>query len=323
MGHGKGSEGQGNASEDHGEVSEEQGNVNKEPRPKRRRVLSKQPTMDTDTVTPEEDWFHASQHRDELLEFVRTSAPERDLHMVDLFSASGVAAATFKETGYESKAIDIKLDQGHDITSRAGFFTIFMACLSIKARGLLLAGPPCNLYIFLYHKRSLANNFLGDTSNAKVRLSNLIVANMSLILGACIPRGVKILLEQPMNSVMYQHPSIVALTREQQGEAPVWSSISTCMGHFNHDMPKPTKLLSNMKSAVLVTRTMNLKKWKKERSELHPSGQPPARYTRMTPAGPAGGKDLHRSATYTNEFCMHVLIIWEKEYLREALNSPA
>ena len=72
-GHGKGSEGQGNDSEDHGEVSEEQGNVNEEPRPKRRRVLSKQPTMDTDTVTPEEDWFHASQHRDELLEFVRTS----------------------------------------------------------------------------------------------------------------------------------------------------------------------------------------------------------------------------------------------------------
>ena len=28
-------------------------------------------------------------------------------------------------------------------------------------------------------------------------------------------------------------------------------------------------------------------------------------------------------AVYTDDFCMHVLIIWEKEYLREALNSAA
>ena len=95
------------------------------------------------------------------------------------------------------------------------------------------------------------------------------------------------------------------------------------MYHRYCDVRLVTKLLSNMKSARPLARTMNFKKWNKERSEHQPSGQPPARYTRMTPAGPAGGKDLHRSATYTDDFCMHVLIIWEKEYLREALNSAA
>ena len=150
---------------------EEQDNVSEEPDPKRQRGY--RAGRDTDSSTPEEDWFHASEHINELEKFKQAAVTDRCLYMVDLFSASGMAAATFEKNGYVSKPIDIL--RGHDITSRAGFFAIFTACWAAMRGGLILAGPPCSLFIFLsssMHRRSAANDFLGDTRHAKVRLSN-------------------------------------------------------------------------------------------------------------------------------------------------------
>ena len=76
---------------------------------------------DTETSAAEEDWFHATEHVEELNDFTKNGPTERKVHMVDLFSASGMAAHTFKSHGYSSKAIDIQLDKGHDITTRAVF----------------------------------------------------------------------------------------------------------------------------------------------------------------------------------------------------------
>ena len=84
------------------------------------------------------------------------------------------------------------------------------------------------------------------------------------------------------------------------------------MGHFNHDMPKPTKLLSNMGSSRLLARKMNREQWWRGRA-AGPSQT--GQYIRTTPAGVAGGKDLHRSASYTPQFCLHVFIDWEKEFM--------
>ena len=96
---------------------EEQDNVSEEPDPKRQRGY--RAGRDTDSSTPEEDWFHASEHINELEKFKQAAVTDRCLHMVDLFSASGMAASTFKNHGYASKAIDVQLDEGHDITTRA------------------------------------------------------------------------------------------------------------------------------------------------------------------------------------------------------------
>lgn len=132
-------------------------------------MRSRLPSLDTDTATIEEVWFDASQHRDELLEYTQVGKPERNFHSAGLSSASGVAVATFKDVGYASKARYIKLDKGHDITSRAGFFAISMVWLAIMPDGFVLAGQPCRHYMFLsssYHKRSPASNFIRDTSQA-------------------------------------------------------------------------------------------------------------------------------------------------------------
>ena len=284
----------------------------------KRRCLKQQPSRDTETSAAEEDWFHATEHVEELNDFTKNGPTERKVHMVDLFSASGMAAHTFKSHGYSSKAIDIQLDKGHDITTRAVFFMILSVCLALVPGGLILAGPPCSLYIFLsssMHQRSKARP-LGDTCNAKVRLSNLIVSNMCQLMMQMLARSVKIVVEQPSNSVMFLHPEIKAL-QNWEPDSPIfkkceWLLVSTWMGKFNHDMPKPTRLLSNMGSSRLLARQMSLNQWRRERA----AGPAQTRqYTRLTPAGVAGGKDLHRSASYTPEFCLQVFIAWEKEFV--------
>ena len=75
------------------------------------------------------------------------------------------------------------------------------------------------------------------------------------------------------------------------------------MGHFKHEMMKPTVLVSNMTSARLLTRP---------RPSLDRCPSDP-KYVRYTPAGVAGGRQLHTSATYTYEFVFAVMAAWEKD----------
>ena len=54
----------------------------------------------------------------------------------------------------------------HDVTAEAGFFVLLDLALRLVTRGLIVAGPPCSLFVSLsssVHRRGVGHE-LGDTS---------------------------------------------------------------------------------------------------------------------------------------------------------------
>ena len=171
--------------------------------------------MDLQSSTAEDCWFSANQYAGDVSEFVETFDGERELHLVDLFSASGQASGCWTAAGYNAEACDITRDGNWDMSSRGGFFNTLSLCLRVLPFGLALAGPPCSWFIFLsssMHRRTAASPE-GDLSEARVRLSNLITANCVALLQIAAARGVFVMVEQPANSLMFHFELFAAWVR--------------------------------------------------------------------------------------------------------------
>ena len=133
---------------------------------------------DTSCNGPEEDWYHAASHTDELIQYCQDWKGSQWLDCLDLFSFhQGMS----KELGHAvSTAIDIRLNEcAHDLTSKRGVFLVLALLLALIPGGLLTLAPPCSLYIWLsssVHRRHVLGPY-GNVRNLKVRMSNCIVIN--------------------------------------------------------------------------------------------------------------------------------------------------
>ena len=225
-----------------------------------------------------------------------------------MVSASQHAKQVWEACGYSAKAFDILIDASHDLSSKAGFFVCLAACLTLLPGGLVLAGPPCSLFIWIscsVHRRHELP--LGDTSRAKVRLANLIATNTAVILQQLIERQVNVMVEQPASSKMFELPAF-----QQLMDGGTWKIHSTYMGCFGHSMPKETILLSNMKSSRLLCRRMDWAWWRSHKSKMAPM---PAAWVKTKDGRTKGTKALQGSAAYTKLFCNAVFEAWEKTML--------
>ena len=79
--------------------------------------------------------------------FDASGAP-RDLTLFDFFSGRGEASKVFQAANYSSASFDIATDRRCDLTTCAGFSLALSLVLSLKVRGLIMAGPPCCLWTF-------------------------------------------------------------------------------------------------------------------------------------------------------------------------------
>ena len=85
--------------------------------------------------------------------------------------------------------------------------------LRLTEHGLLFAGPPRSLFVLMpasVQTRS-HSEFLGDTSNYKVRMASLIVENTVVFLMVASERGACSVVEQPVSSWMCKQASMVDL----------------------------------------------------------------------------------------------------------------
>lgn len=94
---------------------------------------------------------------------------------------------------------------------------------------------------------------MGITDSRKVRLSNLVVASMAQIFHVLMSKNIRVIIEQPINSRMYQHAALEKMV----ANFPGFLIASTWMGVFGHGMPKPTRLLTNMRTSRLLARKIN------------------------------------------------------------------
>ncbi|CAK9055567.1 WD_REPEATS_REGION domain-containing protein [Durusdinium trenchii] len=82
--------------------------------------------------------------------------------------------------GFRSSSYDVKLNKQDDILTRAGFFRMLNLMLGLVQFGIIVAGPPCSLFVAAcasVHRRR-ADQVLGDQSRMSVRLGNQIWINV-------------------------------------------------------------------------------------------------------------------------------------------------
>lgn len=94
---------------------------------------------------------------------------------------------------------------------------------------------------------------LGDLTNLKVRMSNLIVRNLCTCLRFLVEEGrvFYLVIEQPSSSWMFKLEWMLAL-----GAMLQCVMITTWMAFFNHDMQKPTHLWGTLPGLGRMSRTM-------------------------------------------------------------------
>ena len=256
----------------------------------------------------EKEWFEAQDFpgliANVVLEF-NSDGRRRDLTCLDLFAGSGAVSKAFSESGHSTVSYDIVIDPSCDFTSKKGFLNAVLLVLRLESGGLIMAGPPCSLWIFLsssVHRRS-DDCPEGDTSNRKVRMSNLIVRNLAVLLAIADSRGVFWIIEQPHSSSMWKYPPLKQYLDKCNAQR-----CFTCMGCFGHDLLKPTVLWGTLPSLEKLSR--------KKRQCLSSSSSEVVRsrasryYHRSDSGGVRGNPALHDSASYSAAFGQAVLFAW-------------
>ena len=80
--------------------------------------------LDVATSAVESDWFFAASHHDMLDRFCVEWSGTRTWACLDVFSASGKFAATFRKGGHRATSYDIKSDVSQDLTTQSGFLQL-------------------------------------------------------------------------------------------------------------------------------------------------------------------------------------------------------
>eukprot|EP00435_Cladocopium_sp_Y103_P006427 s521_g2.t1 len=211
--------------------------------------------------------------------------------------------------GYRAASYDIKLSpQSMDVVSKEGFFNLLLLVLRLLPYGLISAGPPCSLFIFLSASVHLRHSLgvRGNEKNRKVKLANFITENLATCIRAVMRiKYIFVIIEQPLSSTMFE----LEIWQE------IWlrhafEEITTYMGCFGHFMMKPSKLLGNMPQMCWLQRSPGKKQMEALRRKVasnlakyeHKLGRKLVLFKRDGKSV-SGGKDLPLSASYTPAYC--------------------
>ena len=187
--------------------------------------------------------FNAMDHLSRIIAAVHSfdaSGCPRELDCVDFFSGMGAITNQFLKAGRRAAAYDVLTDRvRHDLTSETGFWHALGLVCGLRVHGLLCAGPPCSLWVFMstsQHCRE-PDCAWGDTEDPSIRAANILVCNLVILLALAVARDVFTLLEQPLSSKM--------LRFEPMRRWIQWSKATvqhTYLRAFGHWLPKPTRL---------------------------------------------------------------------------------
>jgi len=259
---------------------------------------------DTTTITDEAEWYIAENNITSLRRMVKGFSGRRDLSCLDLFGASGAIKNAWSRNKKKAELYDIKTNgPQHDICSEGGFENLLQLGLRIKPGGVIVAGPPCSLFIFLsssIHRRSPHRPW-GNQEYRSVRLSNCIVRNMTTFLQLMSARHVHWVIEQPFGSQMFRLPPLRRLMREVDAV-----QVTTYMGCFSHKMKKRTILAGTLPSLPRMERSLrpqDRKRFDKNKKKF---------YIRCD-GKVHGTKALQSSADYTPKFCEALYTCWKQK----------
>ena len=185
---------------------------------------------------------------------------QRDLDGVEFFAGTKVWASALKEQGYNIATMEINDDQPQqDILSPEGFIYAVTLLLRSKFRAVHHYATVCSSWVTINRGTSgrCLSRPLGRAELPYVARANIMVARASLLMLLGVCTGVGFILEQPMTSLMGEHPRMVQLRRLAEcGGIRAVSKITTWMGAFGGEVPKPTFLLGTVPWLHQLKRTI-------------------------------------------------------------------
>jgi hypothetical protein len=266
--------------------------------------------MDTSSKTKEHEWFHASQHWDEIKDFCRSFDRVRDLVCVSVFDASQKVKSMWESHGLKCASADILTDVQHDMSSRAGFFLILTLVLCLVPYGICILAPPCSLFVWLsssMHKRCKGRE-LGDTRHYLVRLANILSENTAILIKAQLKfrHDTWCLSEQPKNSWMFKTPAWLSIA-----EGFFLRKTLTYQGLFGCAIEKGTHLLHNLPADHLIARKMTAKNRRRLQRRNSRLGYDVDKFYRKKNGSVSGTKHLSYTSVYPTKFVKAIFAQWE------------
>ena len=170
--------------------------------------------------------------------------------------------------------------------------------LSIREGGLIFAGPPCGLIIFVsssVHKRSASRPY-GDEGNIGVFASDILASNICITPAASFFRGVRFVIEQPMTSKLWHLPRVAGLLDMTSAR-----SVFTYQGAFGTAVNKLHKA-THLKGTI-----SNLEKLKRKMPTKELSKAARAEFWHTDSGGRMQGRRLKQTAAYARPFCKAVM----------------
>ncbi len=248
-------------------------------------------------MVPAADMFEAAKFLDMVATYVCERAPtaSRFLDVADVFAGNGAMSKEAARRGLTSDTFEVLKNPKQNLLTKAGFFLLMDMILSITSGGILFAGPPCGLFVFIsssVHKRSASRPY-GDEGNRNVRAANMLSSNLCIVLAIAFLRGVRFVIEQPQSSQLWKLPPVAELLRLTCSK-----TVFTFLGGFGRagkkKLPKPTHLKGTLSNISDLARKKNKKKMSKEHREV---------FWETTSKGHVNGAGLKKSAAYTPAFC--------------------
>ena len=166
----------------------------------------------------------------------------------EYFCSLGMVHKSLMAKGWKCLGYDIAHGKDQDLNSAGRWITALLWCLRFaSSTGLSWLGTVCSSWVCVCRastRRSIANP-RGDTRSGSVRERNRHAARSATIAAICYSRLVTWILEQPLSSLLLQHPAFVHIQRKAVELGMRFIRIETYQGPFGADTLKPTMLASS------------------------------------------------------------------------------
>ncbi|CAJ1379183.1 unnamed protein product [Effrenium voratum] len=179
---------------------------------------------------------------------------------------------------------------------------------------LIVAGPPCSMFIFLsssQHQRHIWGP-CGNPFDRATQLANLIASNTVVFLRIIKQvRVAWVVLEQPRGSWLLKLPAAVALSSELQ-----LGRVSTHMCFWGHQLEKATVLVGDLPNLSALHRRMT-KGMRRKMQRAHKTHPP--MWVRDARGKVHGAPRLAQSAVYPRRFCNDLALLWKRAFVSHLL----
>ena len=136
---------------------------------------------------------------------------------MEFFSGMGEVQRAFNQNGCKARGFDIINHPGYSdvesITTDEGFCTALQYIRRLKtAKGLAHWATVCSTWVWMSRgSTGRSQSILGNVNSEPVAEGNMQVSRMVLLIMLIVAKSARWILEQPLSSLMPDHPDMAAL----------------------------------------------------------------------------------------------------------------